>query len=105
MPSREEAEYMLKKTVEKYAGRASEFAEWLESEIPEGLTVFNLAPDYVGVRRKLRTTNMVEFQNKELKKRTRCIKLFPNKESLLRIATALLIELDETWLGESKRYI
>ena len=56
MPSREEAEYMLKKTVEKYAGRASEFAEWLESEIPEGLTVFNLAPDSVGVRRKLRTT-------------------------------------------------
>ena len=52
-----------------------------------------------------RTTNMVEFQNKELKKRTRCIKLFPNKESLLRIATALLIELDETWLSESKRYI
>ena len=76
-----------------------------ESEIPEGLTVFNLAPDSIGVRRKLRTTNMVEFQNKELKKRTRCIKLFPNKESLLRIATALLIELDETWLGESKRYI
>ena len=77
----------------------------LESEIPEGLTVFNLAPDSIGVRRKLRTTNMVEFQNKELKKRTRCIKLFPNKESLLRIATALLIELDETWLSESKRYI
>ena len=48
---------------------------------------------------------MIEFQNKELKKRTRCIKLFPNRESLLRIATALLIELDETWLSESKRYI
>ena len=56
MPSREEAEYMLKKTVEKYAGRASKFAEWLGSEIPEGLTVFNLAPDSIGVRRKLRTT-------------------------------------------------
>ena len=105
MPSRQEAEYMLKKTVEKYAGKASEFARWLEREIPEGLTVFSIVPDSVGVRRKLRTTNMVEFQNKELKKRTRCIKLFPNKESLLRIATALLIELDETWLGESKRYI
>ncbi|MBR2440179.1 MAG: transposase [Lentisphaeria bacterium] len=47
---------------------------------------------------------MIEFQNKELKKRTRC-KLFPNGESLLRIVTALLIELDETWLSESKRYI
>ena len=79
MPSREEAEYMLKKTVEKYAGRASEFAEWLESEIPEGLTVFNLAPDYVGVRRKLRTTNMVEFQNKGLKKRTNVLNYFPTR--------------------------
>ena len=90
MPSKQEADYMLKKVVEKYMGKASEFARWLESEIPEGLTVFNLEPDSIGVRRKLRTTNMVEFQNKELKKRTRCIKLFPNKESLLRIATAQL---------------
>ena len=57
------------------------------------------------VRRKLRTTNMVEFQNKELKKRTRCIRVFPNKESLLRIATALLIELDEKWLAEGKVYL
>ncbi|MBQ9775082.1 MAG: hypothetical protein IJW17_03485 [Lentisphaeria bacterium] len=40
-----------------------------------------------------------------MKKRIRCIKLFPNKEFLLRIATALLSELDETWLAESKRYI
>ena len=105
IPSREEAKYMLKKTVEKHAGKASEFSKWLEYEIPEGLTVFNLAPDSIWVRCKLRTTNMLEFQNKELKKRTRCIILFPNKESLLRIATALLIELDETWLAESKRYI
>ena len=30
MPSREEAEYMLKKTVEKYAPMASEFAKWIE---------------------------------------------------------------------------
>ena len=67
--------------------------------------MFNLAPDPIGVRCKLRTTNMVDFKNKEWKKRTRGIKLFPNKESLLRIATALLIELDETWLRESKRYI
>lgn len=104
MPKREEAETMLKKTIEKYENKASGFAEWLEHEIPEGLTVFNLVPDSIGVRRKLRTT-MIEFQNKELKKQTGDIKLFPNMESLLRIATALLSELDETWLSESKRYI
>ena len=56
MPNRGEAEYMLKKTVEKYAGKASEFARWLKYEIPEGLTVFSVVPDSVGVRRKLRTT-------------------------------------------------
>ena len=48
---------------------------------------------------------MVEFQSKELKKRTKCIRVFPNKESLLRIATALLIELDEKWLAEGKVYL
>ena len=48
---------MLKKTVEKYAGKASEFAKWLEHEIPEGLMVFSVASDSIGVRRKLRTTN------------------------------------------------
>ena len=70
---------MPKKTVEKYASKASEFTKWLEYEIPEGLTVFSVAPNSVGARRKLRTTNMIEFQNKELKKRTRCIKLFPQQ--------------------------
>ena len=42
------------------------------------------------------------ISKKELKKRTRCIRVFPNKESLLRIATALLIELDEKWLANGK---
>ena len=47
----------------------------------------------------------VEFQNKELKKRTRCIRVFPNRDSLLRIATALLVERDEAWQTEPKAYI
>jgi len=105
MPSKTEAETLLKRTVDKYKNSASELAKWLENELPEGFTVFTVAPDSLNARRKLRTTNMVEFQNKELKKRTRCIKVFPNKESLIRIATALLIELDESWLAEDKVYI
>ena len=48
---------------------------------------------------------MVEFQNKELKKRTRCIRVSSNKESLFRIATALLIELDEKCLANGKVYL
>ena len=48
---------------------------------------------------------MVEFQNTDLKKRTRGIRVSSNKESLLRIATALLIELDEKWLANGKVYL
>ena len=48
---------------------------------------------------------MVEFQNRELKKRTRCIRVFPNKESLLRIAVAILSKLDEKCLAEGKVYL
>ena len=103
MPTREEAERLLKLTVTKYQDTASDLSAWLENDLQEGFTVFDVAS--APARKKLRTTNMVEFQNKELKKRTRCIRVFPNKESLLRIATALLIELDEAWQTESKAYI
>ena len=99
------AEIQLKKLIEKYGKTAPDLSNWLENELPEGFTVFNVEPDSLNARRKLRTTNMVEFQNKELKKRTRCIKVFPNKESLLRIASALLIELDEKWLANGKVYL
>ncbi|MDD4818044.1 MAG: transposase [Victivallaceae bacterium] len=98
------AESLLKRTIDKYKDKSSELAQWLESEPPEGFSMFSVA-ESLNARRKLRTTNMVEFQNKELKKRTRCIRVFPNRESLLRIASALLIELDETWLAEDKVYI
>lgn len=104
MPSKEEAESLLKRTIDKYKNKSSELAQWLEHELPEGFTVFAVT-ESLNARRKLRTTNMVEFQNKELKKRTRCIKVFPNRESLLRIASALLIELDESWLAEDKVYL
>ena len=69
------------------------------------LTGFNTEPNSLNARRKHRTINMVEFQNKELKKRTRCIIVFSNKESLHRSATALLIELDEKWLANGKVYL
>lgn len=104
MPSKTEAEELLKRTIDKYKNKFFELAQWLENDLPEGFTVFTVVQS-LNARRKLRTTNMVEFQNKELKKRTRCIRVFPNRESLLRIASALLIELDESWLAEDKVYI
>ena len=95
----------LKKLIEKYGKMVPDLSIWLENELPEGFTVFNVEPDSLNARRKLRTTNMVEFQNTDLKKRTRGIIVPFNKESLLRIATVLLIELDEKWLANGKTYL
>ena len=92
-----------KKLIEKSGKTAPELSSWLENKLLEGFTVFNVKADSLNARRKLRTTNMVKFQNKELKKLTRCI--VPNKESLLRIAMALLIELNEKWLANGKVYL
>ena len=67
MPTRSDAEIQLKKLIEKYGKTAPVLSSWLENELPEGFTVFNVEPDSLNARRKLRTTNMVEFQNKDLK--------------------------------------
>ena len=48
-------------------------------------------------RRRLRTTNMLERVNKEVKRRTRVATLFPNEASLLRLVTAVLMEISEDW--------
>jgi putative transposase len=42
-PDRAQAEIQLRKTVEKYVHSASELANWLEGNIPEGLTIFFLS--------------------------------------------------------------
>jgi putative transposase len=66
----------------------------MQSALPEGFTVFPLPKDQ---RRLLRTTNMLEHVNKEIKRRTRVATLFPNEASLLRLVTAVLMEISEDW--------
>jgi len=93
-PDRDEAERFLEIAVEKYSKTASKLSGWLEQNIPEGLTVF-LLPDHQ--RKKLKSTNMVERLNREIKRRTRVASLFPNEASLLRLVSAILVETSEEW--------
>jgi transposase-like protein len=93
-PDRAEADRQLGLAVEKYRNTEPKLAAWMEENVPEGLTVFALLPAH---RRKLRTTNMLERLNKEIKRRTRVATLFPNEQSLLRLTSAVLIETSEEW--------
>jgi putative transposase len=100
-PDRHEADRRLNVCIDKYRKSAPKLAEWMEQNIPEGLTVFALPEEH---RKRMRTTNMLERLNEEVKRRTRVAGLFPNEASLLRLVGAILMETDEDW-QTGKRYL
>ena len=96
-----DAEALLKRTVQKYEKIAPKLADWMEQNLPEGLTVFAFPAAH---RRLIRTTNGVERVNKELKRRTRVAGIFPNEASCLRLVSALLMEISDDWQSD-KAYL
>lgn len=93
-PDDKEAKSLLEQAVEKYRQSASHLSRWMETALPEGFAVFPLP---MGHRRRMRTTNMLERVNREVKRRTRVATLFPNETSLLRLVSAVLMEISEEW--------
>jgi transposase-like protein len=91
----------LGRVVRKYEKSAPKLSAWMEENVPESFAVFRLPRAH---RQRLRTTNMLERLNRELKRRTRVATLFPNDASLLRLVTAVLMELSEEW-ETGKRYL
>jgi transposase-like protein len=95
------AEERLERVVQKYQSSAPALAAWMEANVPEGLAVFALPASH---RRRMRTTNVLERLNRELKRRTRVATLFPNEAALLRLVTGVMIELSDEW-ETTKRYV
>lgn len=100
-PDRAEAERQLKMAIESTHKSNPRFAEWMDNNVIEGLTCFRFPEK---IRKRIRTTNMVERNNRELKRRTRVASLFVSESSILRLVSALLMEQDESWIGE-KMYL
>lgn len=101
-PDRNEAELLLEKFLTRYETTAPKLAQWAEDAIPEGFTVFALPGSH---RRRLRTTNLLERVNEEIKRRTRVARLFPNEASCLRLVSAILMEISDDWQTADKRYV
>jgi len=93
--NREAALSLSEKFAETYRKSAPDFARWLEENIEEGLTVFSFPRKYW---KKIRTVNPLERVNKEIRRRTRVVGIFPNQESCLRLITAVLQEIHEGWI-------
>ena len=87
---------------EKWLKRAPKMVAALEAGLEDTLTVQEFAPD---LRRRLKSTNMLERLMRTLKQRTRVVLIFPSVESLDRLIGALLLEKQEDWLAEPTRYL
>src|SRR5271166_556702 len=85
----------------KWQARHSRLCDWVEENIEETLTYYRLPQQH---HKHMKSTNMLERLNQELKRRTHVVRIFPNAESCLRLVRALAVETHENWL-EGPRYL
>lgn len=80
--------------LKSWQSKEPKLIRWAEENIPDGFAVFELPKNH---RRYLRTTNLIERFNQELKRRSRVVRIFPNEASCLRLMSALLMDFHEDW--------
>jgi putative transposase len=73
----------------------------LEEHIEESFSCLAFPESH---RRRIRTTNGLERLNQEIKRRTRVVRIFPNRKACLRLVTALAVEHSEEWVT-GRRYL
>jgi len=98
-PDNETARLLLSQTIETYEDKAPKAMRILETGFDDATAVLVLPEKY---RKRLRTTNRVERLNEEVRRRERVIRIFPNRESVIRLLGALLMEIDEKWASGRK---
>ena len=85
----------------KWQGRYPRLCDWVESGIEETFSFYRLPRQHY---KHLKSTNMLERLNEEIKRRTHVVRIFPNRASCLRLVRALAVEQHENWI-EASRYL
>lgn len=98
-PSIEMASSIEKEVIKKYAKVAPKLVEWLGENLSQALTFFQFPRQ---LWKKIRCTNIVERFNREIRRRTRVVSIFPGEMSVYRLVGSLLIEIHEEWLAGSR---
>lgn len=95
----QEAKGRMQATLKHYEKKAARFCEWLEENFEEGLTFYSFPREHW---KKIRTNNVSERLNQEIKRRTRVARMFPSIESCERLVTAVVAEIHEDWISGRK---
>lgn len=97
----EEARRDLKQWLEKWLAKYPKLCAWAEANIEETWTFYRLP---VAHHKHLKSTNLLERFNQEIKRRTLVVRIFPNESSCLRLIRAVASEQHEEWM-EGSRYL
>jgi transposase-like protein len=92
--SREDAIIRKNKLLDQLEDEKPEVARWIDEEIESCFSVYDLPQSHY---RRMRSTNMIERLNQELKRRSQVIRIFPNDTSCIRLLGTLCMEQSEAW--------
>ena len=95
----QEAQRDLAAWIGKWQGKYPKLVDWVETNIGETLTFYRLPRAH---HKHMKSTNMLERLNEEIKRRTRVVRIFPNADACLRLIRALCVETHEAWLEDSR---
>jgi transposase-like protein len=96
-----EAKADLAQWLAKWQGKYPRLTQWVEDTIEETFTYFRLPMPH---HKHMKSTNMLERLNEEIRRRTYVVRIFPNAESCRRLVRALAVETHENWM-EANRYL
>jgi transposase-like protein len=96
-----EARRDLSAWIAKWETKYAKLCDWVENNIEETLTYYRLPAEH---HKHMKSTNMLERLNEEIKRRTHIVRIFPNEASCLRLVRALAVETHENWI-EATRYL
>jgi transposase-like protein len=96
-PDRRSAERLAQLIIEEYEGKYPEAMRCLEEGLKDSLQFYNF-PEID--KRRISSTNVLERTNREIRRRSRVVGVFPTVESYLRLVISYLIEYMEDWVDD-----
>ncbi len=97
----EEARRLKDSIIEEYQDVAADAMEILDTGFEDAVVIMNLPTKY---RIALRTSNIIERENREIRRREKVIGIFPNAESIIRLIGAVLHDDHNDWSNQQRLF-